>query len=50
MVSLSGFASAFWGFTFILIGLIALAAATGGYNLTRVVLVTTAVYAIVGVI
>jgi hypothetical protein len=50
MGSSSWFFSAFRGFTFALVGLIALAVVNGSYTFLRVVLLTTAVYAVVGVI
>jgi hypothetical protein len=44
----TGISAIFWGLTFILIGLIALAATVGGYELARVTLVAAGAYSVIG--
>jgi hypothetical protein len=43
-----GISAIFWGLTFALIGLIALAITVGGYELARVALAAAGVYSVIG--
>jgi hypothetical protein len=44
----TGTSAIFWGLTLTLMGLIALAATIGGYQLARIVLVAAGVYSVIG--
>jgi hypothetical protein len=44
----TGISAIFWGLTFTLIGLIAMAATVGGYELARVALVAAGAYSVIG--